>query len=133
MIQLSENTTLGATSQVVGEQEKMMLKKLQEELFPALKKEILKEEIQRQGAAKLEIMESVPKQIYQHVKAEEEDAVKLVRWFLASSKQPVPALASFVRLGGLGAVPRDMREAGLRRVVEVVVATCLGQVSAFNL
>ena len=43
MIQLSENTTLGATSQVVGEQEKMMLKKLQEELFPALKKEILKE------------------------------------------------------------------------------------------
>ena len=32
------------------------------------------QEIQRQGAAKLEIMESVPKQIYQHVKAEVEEA-----------------------------------------------------------
>ena len=48
--------------------------------------------------------------------------MKLVRWFLASSKQPVPALASFVRLGGLGAVPRFLR----------FLARSLGKASIFK-
>ena len=40
-----------------------------------MQQQIQAQEIQRQvGAAKLEIMESVPKQIYQHVKAEVEEA-----------------------------------------------------------